>query len=36
MLHEYATNPRREIGTKGFWSGFAKVRVKVVQIPLRE
>ena len=36
MLHEYATNPRREIGTKGFWSGFARVRVKVVQIPLRE
>jgi len=36
-FHEYASHPRRDLdGARGFWTGFSRVRVKVVPISNRD
>ena len=36
MFHEYGMRAGREQGFKGFWSGFGRVRIRIVPISLRD
>jgi len=36
MFHQYAMRSGREQGFKGFWSGFGRVRIRIVPISVRD